>query len=316
MWQNKQSELLRGEMETLLDSLSDFAYLSEFINESLAKSRGLSVETEKDRLWRLLPIIVCEAISGNYKRAMPAAAAIQLFKAAAEVFDDIEDADSSDSLFAKYGLPIAVNTATLLLILAEKAITRLKKTGVADGMIVSIMDKINSYYIQACTGQHLDIYLSPSMKISEDTYLRVAAMKSASQVECACYIGALLSMANQNLINLLSSFGHNLGMASQIANDVQGILQGKDIIKRRITLPMIYALTETESKITESLKSAFFKRSEDISNPGQVRDILFNVGAIQYATIKMELYKQRALDTLLKAEEERVNISRLMLFFK
>jgi hypothetical protein len=49
--------------------------------------------------------------------------------AAGDVFDDIEDAESTDSLLAKYGPGVAVNAATALIVLAEKAICRLKETG-------------------------------------------------------------------------------------------------------------------------------------------------------------------------------------------
>ena len=101
--------------------------------------------------------MVSDAISGHYEQAVPAAAAIQLLKAAAEVFDDIEDADSSDSLASRYGLAAATNAATTLIILAEKAIARLKGRGVADDSIIRILDAINSYYTTACAGQHLDL---------------------------------------------------------------------------------------------------------------------------------------------------------------
>ena len=152
--------------------------------------------------------------------------------AAGDVFDDIEDADAVESLSAKYGPAIATNAATALLILAEKAITRLKSRGISDSTIVNIMAVVNSFYTVACIGQHLDLSLSFESAISEDIYLRVASMKSASTIQCACYIGALLATKNKKIIESFDQFGYNLGMSSQIANDLQSITQGSDIVKK------------------------------------------------------------------------------------
>jgi geranylgeranyl pyrophosphate synthase len=315
MWQERQAELLRGEIEALLAPLSDASGLCALGKEPLAKaSRGLAAESARQRPWPLLPLIVCEAISGHYEHALPAAAALQLLKAAAEVFDDIEDADSSASLSTRYGSAVAINVATTLLILAEKSITRLKIRGVEDYLIVRVMEAVNSAYATACAGQHLDLSLASQIAVSEDIYLRVAYMKSASTVECACHVGALLAAANQELIDTFALFGHNLGMASQIANDIQGITHGSDIVKHKITLPVIYALTHTDGETHHQLKLKFVKPSESVPDTAQIRDLLFRSGAIHYATIKMEYYKQRALDILSEAERAGGSVERLKLF--
>ncbi len=315
MWQERQADLLREEIEGLLAPLSDGGGLYDLVKEPLNKGlQGLSIEREHSHHWPLLPLIVCEAISGHCEHGIPVAAALQLIKAAAEVFDDIEDADSSESLSAIYGSAVATNVATMLLILAEKGITRLKGRGVEDCIIVHVMDTVNSFYTTACVGQHLDLSLTPEIAVSEDIYLRVASMKSASTVECACRIGALLATANQELIDAFALFGHNLGMAAQIANDILGITRGSDIVKPRITLPVIYALTQTDGKARNQLDSTFVKQSRAVLDPTQIKDLLFRSGAIHYATIKMEFYKQRALDILSKAETAGVSVERLKLF--
>ncbi len=317
MWQERQTELLRDEIEAVLVPLSDTAGLYCLVKEPLTQAgRGLASETAHDRPWPLLPLIVCEAISGYYEQALPVAAALQLLTAAAEVFDDIEDADSSESLSNRYGPAVATNVATALLILAERAITQLKGRGIADCIIVRVMDAVNSFYTTACAGQHLDLSLSSEMAVSEDVYLRVAGMKSASTIECACHIGAMLSTANQELVDTFALFGYNLGMASQIANDIQGITHGSDIVKHKITLPVIYALTQTDGEAHNQLELAFGKLSESVPDPMQIRNLLFGSGAIHYATIKMEFYKQRALDILPEAEKAGASVERLKLFLE
>ena len=317
MWQGRQPELLRDEIEAVLARLSGTVSLYDLVKEPLTKARrGLAVEGANARPWHLLPLIVCEAISGYYEHALPAAAALQLLVVAGDVFDDIEDADSSESLLARYGSAVATNVATTLLILAERAVTRLKGRGVEDYIIICAMDAVNSFYTTACAGQHLDLSLTSEMTISEDMYFRVTGMKSASQIECACHIGALLANANQDLIDTFAIFGHNLGMAAQITNDIQGIIRGSNILKHKITLPVIYALTQVDGEARNQLERAFRKQSELVSDPTQIRDLLFRVGAIHYATIKMEFYKQRARDILSEAEAAGARVERLKLFLE
>ncbi len=317
MWQERQAELLREEIETLLAPLSDVAGLYDLTKEPLTKPRrGLATDTKHDQPWPLLSLIVCEVICGHYEHALPVAAAFQLLLGAGDVFDDIEDADSSDSLLAKYGSAVATNVATTLLILAEKAITRIKEKGVADSTTVRVMDVVNSYYTTACAGQHLDLSLNLKMPLSEDMYLRVICMKSASQIECSCKVGALLANAKQELVDIFAEFGRNLGMASQITNDIQGVINGSDIAKCTITLPIIYALTQADKKARNQIGLAFRKPSKSVLNNIQIRDLLFHTCAIPYATIKMEFYRQRARDILSKMEAAGVSVERLKGFLE
>ena len=188
--------------------------------------------------------MVCEAVSGDYEIALPAAASIQLLMVAGDVFDDVEDADSDESLSARCGPAVAVNAATALLILAEKGILRLKEKGLGGDVILNIYDAVNSCYTTACCGQHMDLSPVSSDAVSEDDYLKMTSMKSASQIECASRVGAILATENQELIEDFTQFGQNLGMASQISNDILGIKNGKDILKKKMTLPVIYALAQ------------------------------------------------------------------------
>jgi geranylgeranyl pyrophosphate synthase len=317
MWQKRQAELLREEIEELLVPLSDADGLCDLIKEALTQGRrGLGAEVAHDKPWPLLPLMVCEAISGHYEHALPAAAALQLLMAAGDVFDDIEDADSPESLSARYGPAIAINVASTLITMAEASITRLKGRGIADCIIVRVMDVVNSYCTTACAGQHLDLSLAREMDVSEDMYVRITVMKSASQVECACHIGALLADANQELANIFAKFGHNLGIAAQITNDIQGITRGGDILKHKITLPAIYALTQAEGETRHQLEDAFGQQSETVTDPTQIKDLLFSSGAIHFATVKMESYRQRALDILSEAERTGARVDRLKLFLE
>jgi len=317
VWQEHQTDLLAEELRSVLFLLSDDGNLYNLLKEPLsAKRRGLAPQVAHDTPWHLLPLIVCESICGDFKRALPVAAAFQLMVAAGDVFDDIEDADSSESLSAKYGSAISTNAATTLLVLAERAIGRLQTRGIEDHIIILSCNAFNSYYSIACRGQHLDLSASQKNPNSEERYLEILSMKSASQIECACHIGALIATTDKNIIEAYSTFGHNLGMAAQIANDILGITGGKDIIKRKITLPVLYALTNADKKTRTELEKYYISNSEDMPSIDQIKDLLINTGAVYYTTLKQELYKQKTLDALSRIADAGIDTDRIKLFLK
>ncbi|MBI4286608.1 MAG: polyprenyl synthetase family protein [Chloroflexi bacterium] len=315
MWQKRQAEQLREEIEAVLAALPNEASFHDLVKRPLTHAkRGLAADSTHNQPWALLPLLVCEAISGHYEQALPVAAAVQFLMAASDVFDDLEDADCPESLSARYGPAMAINTATALLSLAQRAEVRLEARGIDARIVVRAVDAVSSFCINACAGQHLDLSPDSSTSISEDTYLRMASLKSAWALECACYVGTLLATANEELIATFALFGRDLGIAVQIANDIHGIGSGNDIAKRKVTLPVIYALAQTDGDARGQLERAFLRQAEFVPDAQEVRDLLFRTGAMHYATVIMELYRQRAGDNLSRARQAGANVERLKLF--
>jgi geranylgeranyl pyrophosphate synthase len=317
MWQKSLTESLRDEIEEILSVISSSESLSNLVREPLLKvGRGLEVGESDRHPWPLLPLVICESMGGSSDPALPVAAAFQFFLAAGDVFDDIEDADSGDSLCAKYGISKAVSAANTLLILGERGLTRLRLRGVKPRVIAEVMDTFNSFYTSACLGQHLDLELVGHLDLSEERYLNIIGLKSASQLECACRAGALVGGAKKRLLKYFSEFGRNCGLFAQIDNDIRGITGGKDILKPRITLPVIFALEQAEPDIRERLVGIYSHPAKPVENPQPVKELLFRCGVIYYATIKMEYYKQLALEALIKAEKEGARVEQLKTFLE
>jgi geranylgeranyl pyrophosphate synthase len=254
-----------------------------------------------------LPLIVCDVICGKWEQAGPATAALHLLKTAAETFDDIEDADSSNSVVARYGTALAINVATTLIMLAEKAVLRLQTRGVEDRTIIRILDSINSFYTTACLGQHMDHSIKPRLSgiqpIDEEKYLHIIHLKSAFHLECACQVGALLALSDREQacseqVDKYTKFGYYLGMASQIANDIQGVTGGIDLKRKKLTLPVIFALSHGNNAVRKHLQRVFSQPSDQIDHPDDLIRELYDCGAVFYSTVKMTTYKQQALDLL------------------
>ncbi len=315
MWQIELVNLLKEEIELSVSVLPE--ELRGFVREPLTVSRrGLSVPNKHDPPWILLPLIACDSIAGSPEKALPLCASLQFFMAAGDVFDDVEDNDAPLSLSRKYGTAITNNVATTLLVLGEKAIARLKEKNIRDSKIVLILDIINSYYLKACTGQHFDLSHGNKLDISEKDYLDILSLKSASQIECACYTGALLATDNMELLDLFKQFGYNLGMMLQITNDIAGIINRKDIANKKITFPVIFALSKTESAIRNKLEQYYVNQPSNELSVEQVADILYDTGAMHYTAIITESYRLSAAEVNEKAENSGINTEKLKVFLK
>jgi len=271
-------------------------------------------ETSLGRPWSILSLIVCEDICGRYEHALPSAAALQLLRSAAEIFDDLEDADKPASIPARYGPARAINIATGLIMLAEQSLTRLAARGVAADTALSVIESVNRSYLTACAGQHLDLAATSPGAISEEQYLKIAAMRSASPVECACRAGALLAGAAPGLAAKAGDYGRHIGLSAQIANDIGGINDGRDIVSRKITLPTIFALSQADSQVQIALRDRFFNQPQPETDWKQIRELLFRSGAMHYALLKMEYFLQLARDSLAAIEAERGPMKRMRAF--
>lgn len=308
-------KLLYNEIIDIVSSLPE--ELCGLVKEPLTVGRrGLATPNEHEPPWVLLPVISCESIGGSPEKALPLCASLQFFMSAGDVFDDIEDNDSPLALSSRYGTAIANNIATTLLVLGEKAIARLKDKNVDKSVIVRILDTINSYYLSACKGQHMDLSHGNEIDIPENDYLNILSLKSASQIECACYTGASLATQNEEILNQLKEFGYNLGMLAQITNDIAGMIDKKDIINKKITLPVIFALSQTEGLVNSLLVQYYGKQAGTDIQIDQISDILSNSGALHYAAIKMESYRLFASEAIDKAEKSGINVEKLRMFVK
>jgi competence protein ComQ len=315
MWQSKQLTILREEVEAVLACIDNTGSIYRIISDGINRA-GLRKADTSNQPWCLLPMVICEGVCGRCDQAIPVAAALHFFRAAADIFDDIEDQDSPDSLSAIYGDPIAINAATTLLMLAQKAIGRSAEKGVSAETVLHLLEVINGYYIDACSGQYLDLVGFEKRIPSEQEYIEIAGKKSATTVQCACHTGVLLGDVKSRLVEVLTRFGYNLGMGFQIADDLEGIVRGSDIKTHKVTLPVIYAFTVAEGNDIKLLKQAYIEREESPLMITQIRDLLFRIGVVQYALIRIESYRQRARDVLRNAEKEGFNSQRLEPFLE
>ncbi|HIF49821.1 MAG TPA: polyprenyl synthetase family protein [Cytophagales bacterium] len=122
-------------------------------------------------------------------------------------------------------------------------------------------------------GEITQLKKSKTLNINEKDYFKVINQKTASLFSSCCEMGSLSSGTNKTNILLMREFGSLVGQAFQIRDDLFGYLShdiGKpslnDFKQRKMTLPLIYALSESNAfekrEILKNVKN--FKSVEKI----------------------------------------------------
>lgn len=144
------------------------------------------------------------------------------------------------------------------------------------------------------------------LDITEDVYYEIIRQKTASLIASCCGIGASSSGAVPELVSKMTLFGEKVGMAFQIKDDLFdygddeiGKPVGIDIKEKKMTLPLIYALSKASWMEKRKIIRIVKNESEKPRKVKEVIDFVKQSGGIDYAKGVMEKYYQDAL-TLLK----------------
>jgi len=219
------------EANPLLDQFS--SYLSK-IDEYLARELDLYSWSEfytplryasegGKRIRPLILILSAETISSNKRLTTEAtedmflaSCAIELLHTESVIHDDIIDKEDyrrgKPSFHVKYGYNSSILTADFVL-----------------GIILNIITKLNNAKISAelskaatkmSEGEMMEIKLTKDLILKDDDYIKVVENKTASLFEAASKIGSLLGEGTEEEISAMGNFGHLLGIAYQIHDDI------------------------------------------------------------------------------------------------
>ncbi len=154
-------------------------------------------------------------------------------------------------------------------------------------------------------GELLQIEKSRRLDIDEDVYYDIIRQKTASLIASCCAVGASSAGASAELVEKMRTFGEKIGMAFQIKDDLfdYGELEigkpvGIDIREKKMTLPLIHALSRSDRKEKRRIISIVRNESE---KPRKVKEVIAYVkqaGGIEYAIEKMNRFHREALDIL------------------
>jgi len=208
------------------------------------------------RLRPVFCLLCCEACGGDWERALPAAAAVELVHNFSLIHDDIEDGDSTrrgrPTVWSVWGVPQALNAGDTLFTLAHLALFRLTDRGMPPETVLSALQILLTACLRLTEGQFLDLRFEGQEEVSVEDYLFMIARKTAELLSAACELGALMAGAPADVRERLRTFGHHVGIAFQIQDDILGIWGdpavtgkpvGSDLRRGKKTFPVLYALS-------------------------------------------------------------------------
>lgn len=115
-----------------------------------------------------------------------------------------------------------------------------------------------------CGGELVQLYHRNNLALGIDDYFQIIHDKTASLISASCKIGGLLGEADEETVESLGFFGHSIGTAFQIRDDLIDILSdecsvgkptGKDVAKGKMTLPSIILLSD-DPRCSDKLQMA------------------------------------------------------------
>jgi octaprenyl-diphosphate synthase len=163
------------------------------------------------------------------------------------VHDDVIDgADTRRGLptaGAVYGNTAAVLSGDVLLARAMGLLSRFSDIGV--------IQMVSAAVVEMAEGEVRELEVRGDIQLSEDEHLRVLRMKTAAFIEACCRVGARMAGADRATEDALGEYGHNLGLAFQVVDDLldfrgdrakTGKPLATDFREGQATLPLIYLL--------------------------------------------------------------------------
>jgi octaprenyl-diphosphate synthase len=155
-------------------------------------------------------------------------------------------------------------------------------------------------------GELLQIEKSKKLDIKEETYYDIITKKTATLIAACTKAGASSAGATHEQIENLKQFGLNIGIAFQIKDDLldydksvkTGKSYGNDIVERKITLPLIYALRESDKRGKRKVLSILRQKAKTKNEINFVIDFAKSNGGIDYAYSKMNEYRDKALSNI------------------
>ncbi len=172
-------------------------------------------------------------------------------------------------------------------------------------------------------GELLQIEKARKLDIEEDIYFDIIKKKTASLMASSCAAGASSVTDDDKVVEQMRQFGETLGIAFQIKDDLFdygngpiGKPTGIDIKEKKMTLPLIHALSKADKSEKRDIIYSIKKKSTQKKTVKNVISFVKSKGGLEYAAEIMQDYRQQALDMLHSFPESdaRVAMSQLVDF--
>ena len=248
---------------------------------------------------RMRPILTL-LLAKNYGQisdvTQHSAVGLELLHTASLVHDDVVDESSERrgqaSVNASYNNKVAVLVGDFIL---STSLLHVSYTG--NQQIIEFLAQLGR---TLAAGEILQLSNIQNQEISEDVYYQVIKQKTAALFEACAAIGALSGGADESQMLEAKQFGQNLGIMFQIRDDIFdyydskeiGKPTGNDMAEGKLTLPVIYALNNTDFEAMHTLAKKVKAGSINADEIAVLVEFTKQQGGIEYAEQRMQYFSQ------------------------
>jgi len=154
-------------------------------------------------------------------------------------------------------------------------------------------------------GELLQIEKARRLDITEEVYFEIISNKTASLIASCCAVGAASVASDEALIEKCRQFGEKVGLAFQIKDDLLDLGQddtGKsknvDIKEKKMTLPLIHALKQSDARTKNRMINIIKNDSDKPAQVAEVVKFIHESNGLLYAAEVMERLKKEAFEIL------------------
>ena len=261
------------------------------------------------RMRPVLTLMSAEVFDTDYKKALPAALAIEVFHNFSLIHDDIMDdaplRRGNETVHEKWDVNTGILSGDAMLILAYQYFEQYDPAVFRD--LAKLFSKTA---LEVCEGQQWDVDFETRDDVSIPDYLKMIEYKTAVLVAAAMKMGAIIAETSEENANLIYAFGLNLGLAFQLQDDYLdafgdpetfGKQVGGDIIENKKTYLYLKAFEAATKEQAEQLTHLFSIHPEDNTEKiNSVKEIFIATGAAFETKKAIQEFTLKAFEKLQK----------------
>ncbi len=183
----------------------------------------------------------------------------------------------------------------------------------SQGLLLSVKNKaydileiVSTAVEQMAAGEILQLQKARKLSIDIDEYYKIIEMKTASLITAATKAGVSSVTKNSEILYIFEQIGKNIGMAFQIKDDLfdyQGTSEigkplGNDIQESKMTLPVIYSLSQADNKSRNKILKILNKKKKSQQEIEIIKKFVFSNGGVEFAEKQMKVFSDKAKELL------------------
>jgi len=290
-----EDDLLEVDIALKAESKAAFGLVDD-INEYLHNSGGKRVRP-------VLLLLAAKLCGFEGKSTLVLGSVVELIHVATLVHDDIiDDADvrrGKPSVNATWGNQVTVLMGDWLYMSSFRQALELRNFRVLDILIEITREMVEGELIQLDQQGRLDV--------SVEEHLEVCRLKTAHLFAGCARLGAILGEVDTDQEEKLRQYGHGLGMAFQLTDDLLDYTSNedtlgkpvlKDFVEGRTTLPIIHLMQRASSEEKEFMLEVVQNRDFKPENKQRIIDLVEAYGTLEESQTLAEEHIRLSKDAL------------------